>query len=368
MIRRILGSILCTAKQVQINPSLLKQHRVPFYGGVVHYWVSLVASYTYKIRLDKGLAFNVSIHNLYLPLIGYSCSKGYVKLQILHSHFCGFYSGVHVYMSTRTPEMQIVLKTTAKLPFWLEFEFSVTDKELTSCVLRRHDQTDLPNPPFSVFQHFNTWTHRGLRMYFLQARKFQNMILKFSLQVLPEHQFHDGPGDLSPKVEMKNRILKSSSFQGVLVLYLTHDLVTRSLCLLRAKQLVQFSFLGLLAQNVHHVTPRENPEISVNSSTFSPEMLLLRTAVGWQINVTVAWMSYMRQKHSPGTQEIDSVTCKYAGLLVVEEFNGRFQESSTFCENFNKQKENRRSFYTYNSSLRVILYWYKEYAAICCED
>ena len=89
----------------------------------------------------------------------------------------------------------------------------------------------------------------------------------------------------------------------------------------------------------------------------SPCVLIYKTDVSYQINATVTQMTIQgfRSHH---------VECTYGGLSGIEENKGIFKESHSVCENIDTTVNHGRSFYSSNSTLILILYWYQPYSDI----
>ena len=80
--------------------------------------------------------------------------------------------------------------------------------------------------------------------------------------------------------------------------------------------------------------------------------ILINPKYGYHINATVTNLTY------DGTP---SQTCMYGGLLAVEQFENNYTESSIICKSVSG---NTRSFYSQNSSLIILSYWYSQYSSV----
>ncbi len=74
-----------------------------------------------------------------------------------------------------------------------------------------------------------------------------------------------------------------------------------------------------------------------------------------QVNVTVTSIIYVGD---------ESQTCQFGGLVAGEVLSHDYKESVTLCTNLNSSLEHSRSFYSFNSSLILVLYWYEQYSEI----
>ena len=57
-------------------------------------------------------------------------------------------------------------------------------------------------------------------------------------------------------------------------------------------------------------------------------------------------------------------TCLFNGLVAWEKLSNDYRQSDTLCQNHDGIKYPSRSFYCHNSSLSLVLYWYKPYSTI----
>ena len=98
-------------------------------------------------------------------------------------------------------------------------------------------------------------------------------------------------------------------------------------------------------------------QITQNMCIKSPCVLIYKTDVRYQINATITQMTIQgyRSHH---------VECTYGGLSGIEGNKGKFKESLSICENIDITVHHSRSFYSSNSILILILYWYQPYSNI----
>ena len=86
----------------------------------------------------------------------------------------------------------------------------------------------------------------------------------------------------------------------------------------------------------------------------SPCVIHVQSESGTQINVTISQMKYQGELY---------LECDDAGLVAMEELDDENKESATICSDYNTNTQSR-NFYSQNSSLRLILYWYKPHSFI----
>ena len=58
------------------------------------------------------------------------------------------------------------------------------------------------------------------------------------------------------------------------------------------------------------------------------------------------------------------LNCLFSGLVAAEKLKDDYRQTDTVCQNHDGTKDSSRSFYSYNSSLILVLYFYKPYSTI----
>ena len=74
-----------------------------------------------------------------------------------------------------------------------------------------------------------------------------------------------------------------------------------------------------------------------------------------QVNVTI---------YKINSVSLYDPTCIFSGVTTAETIQDDYKQSETLCENHDGTKNTSRSFYSQNSSLIMVLYWYKGYSRI----
>ena len=151
---------------------------------------------------------------------------------------------------------------------------------------------------------------------------------------------YDGPGLLSSKLQAKRGQFLCSTFQCFVQILLTSSRPFSYF----AKRLKPY-----LELSVHNIT---NLTFKCKAS---PCFLLLSTQNISQLNVTITSMEYQGKT-------LDKVSCIYGGLVGVEQFGRKYQESVALCENYRFGHE--RSFDSSGSLMTILLYLYLNYCKI----
>ena len=183
---------------------------------------------------------------------------------------------------------------------------------------------------------------------FIRTRKINRILIEY--KNLPAFIFaiiYDGPGFLSPVSELKNnlRVISSSSFQCILQFMIYRKSVEDNSLSFWVKPLsIQQSIVVKRSEIVSLVLLSDFPGTYVKT-------VLIKTTAIFQIRGTLEMVNYTRP-YDP--------TCLYGGLVVGEYSNKNFEDSFTVCDSTREKVS--RSFYSRQSSLMLLLYWYREYS------
>ena len=204
---------------------------------------------------------------------------------------------------------------------------------------------------FSVTKYATTTTYHAYLInygfvwhsYFLQVGKFYQIIVDTLDMKNNEYFIVEGPGILSDT--LKNQpVVKYSTFQCII--YLLHEDNTH------------FKFHSKLLQcsEIHQIS--KGKVISTylpDGRCLSNKCILYATTEYDHINVSVVKITT--------TNWFDPL-CVFCGLVAAENIKYDYRQSDTLCKNYNATKDPSRSFYSHNSALALILYWYKRYGLI----
>ena len=169
-----------------------------------------------------------------------------------------------------------------------------------------------------------------------------------SSNTLPYMVF-DGPGTLSDTINIFGSI-KCSTFQCLILLLMPHVMKTYN-------EYFTFTSEQLTKFDNTHIYQNDNwvfnfPNKKCNKSLC---ISLLSADLPNQVNVTTMAVKYSKSHNS---------NCLYAGLTVGERVASIYEEKPTICESNRGSNELTFSLYSHNSSLIVIIYWFKPYSEI----
>ena len=191
--------------------------------------------------------------------------------------------------------------------------------------------------------------------YHLQTRKIDYIILKsgYAPGLL---SIYDGPG-LMFKIFESNTMVETSTFQCVVqILTLAERNYTNSS--LYGDESIQFYSKKLKRRtNIKLLNGMNHEDIIIPDYVCHhfPCVIHFQAKSGNQVNVSVSHVKYVGE---------ESLECKYAGLVAVEELPNEYKESTTLCSDHAASRRQSRNFYSQNSSLTLVLYWYETYSKI----
>ena len=139
----------------------------------------------------------------------------------------------------------------------------------------------------------------------------------------------------------------TSTFQGLIVLYTREQVI--------AEKYVMTFTSKLLHSSIYTVTEFKVSLLILPAADCTKTLcsIFIATELEYQINVTAI---------SILTANPYDFNCLYAGIVVGETFTNEYKESKTVCtNNVNSLSDQSFSFYSSNSSLILVMFWYKGY-------
>ncbi len=320
----------------------------------------------WKFFLDKLFSLNLTFHSLEFISGSVNFAGGFLhchlgRLSIIDSEhqefeafqFCGQHAGFSL-----LPEFgQLDVRTTVYpiTVFQVNATFCLMDKGLIYNLNHHKPATleiissTIDKSATLVKQFWSISPAQISLVYVIEVTKIYTLTLDLSVINFSNIRVLDGPGFLSSRAQKRKNLFESSSFS----------------CILQAMS----AGLDFQTQAAHYsanpqpVTKYESPE---NNSVHFPAphicgnavcLLQIRTVFKFQINVSVVKVIYKGQP---------SETCKYGGITTATLENGLYKENQIICKNHNHQGETspNRNFYSLNSSLFVVVYWFEAYSHV----
>ena len=89
----------------------------------------------------------------------------------------------------------------------------------------------------------------------------------------------------------------------------------------------------------------------------NPCIFSLEAPNGYQINATITKLRFI----GPDTNNME---CKYGGIVTLEKISEKYEENPPLCENTSISTGSNTNWYSQNSTLIVVIYWYEDYSII----
>ncbi len=254
--------------------------------------------------------------------------------------FCGQHSMFSVFPHFRKVDVRIIATRFVAIKF--NASFTLLDHSVVYSVETSNFSEPKPVVAYIIRKDLFSF------VYHIQVQKVNNLVVKVSRQKLIFFVVFDGPGFLCPIAVATDNTVRVSSFQCLV------QLLTSVVSKHMARYLMFFSLPAKVSKIFH--ADHENVSLWLPTEQCKPILCVMsfQAQGSYRVNVTLTKMIFIGDK---------SLTCKYGGFLVAEETFSRYSESVTVCQNHNYPQFGR-SFYSKNSSLKMVLFWYPHYSII----
>ncbi len=314
-----------------------------------------ISVFFWDFQLNRRLALNLTFLDVQFTsgLVNYAhgtlhCEFGNLTILNIQNqsqgfHFCGHHSFLNLF-----PKWSNIAIKTAVFPstyFKINCSFMVQDKDVLVTQLGAENQTYFPQ-----MTHFHSLPENKTTFSFqIEISKIHFIVLKILFNLSNVVAF-DGPGYFSKEVHPTSNTFVFSSFHCYLA-------VLRKIS--GDKKQDMFSFTSDHLPQPQQTVEVE-PDISVKllkneSCNKSPCIFNFFGFNNKLINVTVSYLTY---------QGPEEATCKFGGFTSAQIVNNKYMENSILCQNHDGETQPSRSFYSSESALMVVLYWFKEYSQI----
>ena len=252
--------------------------------------------------------------------------------------YCGYQSNFSTYPEKK--KLWMNLHYDGRTFFTLHAVFSVLDTGFIT--------SQQPKKINSMIIHsqFLSKNKRILHSFFLQVMKIYKIEIKDLPAINNQYAIYDGPGLLSTR--LKPHVFTCSSFQCLIKVLIYMSTIIQNITyvskLLSIQPLGKF-YIG------------EEKNISSCACIRNPCIFSLEAPKGYQINATVTKLRYT----GSGT---NSVECKYGGIVTLEKISEKYEENPPICENTSISTGSNTNWYSQNSTLIVVIYWYEYYSII----
>ena len=189
--------------------------------------------------------------------------------------------------------------------------------------------------------------HTVLR-YLISIRKLDHMIIKMTCSSTVRYVVHDGPGLFSDILHLSDNYTVTSTFQClVLLLTLDKTMLPKMYFVYVSKKKPPSikTTINNTSNNVFHFPNNKcNRVLCVLTANADP---------GYQVNITATLVK--------STNDYN-YNCLYTGLVTGERLASKYRESKIVCDS--SYDGQVISFYSKNTSLTVVVYWYQQYSEI----
>ena len=302
--------------------------------------------YTWSFSLDKNISSNITFKTIYFASSSEDCFGGNLAVYNSRSKQEAF---IYLHHSTfslypKFNNINIDISVAESVFIILNATYSVLDIDLiiNNPTVQHSESVKLLSNNLIRSEHLlSTYLIRVFRINSISP-KYLNL-QKHTIVV------YDGPGFLSSIIKSDSGFYQTSTFQCIVQTVVQWD----------ENNIIDFNYASHQLQNSQKITiPNKTfVTIPIYNCTLNVCVLFLNTRSDNKVNVTIINVTYVGV-------DFNRPNCYYGGLVTGEHFNGKYMESSAVCQPLDGSKRQSRSFYSYNSSLVIVLYWYKHYSAI----
>ena len=315
-----------------------------FYVG----YGAVYLTYTWILNINPSLALNITIENIQFASDYLECY--WARLTVHNSEsldapftYCGHHTNFNIYPRYNDVNIAIYSYRGSIFNFFALFSIMIKNQ--------------IVNIKPSILNMDIYWIYVTENNYIfsytfhITVIKIHYVFLQFSETVYFRYEIYDGPGVMSPNIRNSGHVYVMSSFQCTAVILAKRKLETDV-------ELVNYTSKPVHFSHVFNISSTESSfTVHVPLRTcFKPLCaIFLFTDERFHINITLLEIIY---KGPIGEK------CKYGGLVTGEETVTDYKESLTICEFHGIEERHGMTFFSKNSSLILITFWYEHYSEI----
>ena len=304
-------------------------------------------TYTWTFRTYPSIALNITIENIQFASDYLEChwARLVILSESLNNRFtyCGHHTKFNIYPGYSN--VNITIDSYRHSLFAFSASHTIFNKSRIVTIKTY-------NFNFTISCLYLTKSNSIFWYIFhITVRKVHNIVLRFPKTSSLNYDLYDGPGLLSKNLKNSGHIYETSTFQCVLQILTKDKLETEDEPFRYTSKLVNFSRSLKISSN-------ESSSTMNLPTSLCPEnycAIFITSDEASQINITLQKTIY---KGPTGEK------CKYGGLVTGEEMRKGYTESLTICEPPGSVEHHGLTFFSKNSSLILLVYWYEHYSEI----
>ncbi len=299
--------------------------------------ITCETSLCYRFDLNVLFQLNITFHEMYMVHTkGLWIATRTANGSELYT-FWGYYSVLGFYPKLKVVEIRGL---TCDHYMRMNATFTLMDENVVCNIDLRYSHSK--SAPFVSYHVQGVYT---LRSYFLKVNKLSHVVIEFIHPVRYWCKIYNGPGAFANSVKCGHAYI-CSTFQCIV-----HAISEKGLFEFRfSSKFLPFSQQAKAVQNLTFTVDLPNHKCFESFCT-----LFIDTENGFQINTTVTKIVHIRFT-DPG--------CLLGGLVAGERLTHDYRQTDTLCNCLDGTQNLVRSFYSHNSSIILLLYWYNSYNKI----
>ncbi len=303
-----------------------------------------LSSCSWNFNLNKHLALNMTFVVIDFFLENLSCSNGHLRIireipYVSNGHvFCGKYTIFSLYPNSN--EVLIAVFSNRCFYFKIQSFFISMDAKMIWTGEARKSFSEIP----AIDHVFLKKTNITVQVFLIQ-------VAKSALAQIQEVDHckifvYDGPDINTQQIMPQKQLYQLSTFQGFVLRKQTF----------KSKCFLLFSGKTLKLKNIFVFKNEMNLSLPTDRCLYNKHLCVIsfETILGHQLNASLISVLMKREAITPN--------CRYCGLSVLINNISSHEGYSTVCQN--KSKRSSETFYSSNSTLQFIVYWYFQHIPV----
>ena len=305
-------------------------------------------TYTWIFSIHPSIALNITIQNIQFASDYLECH--WARLMIYNSEtlnspftYCGHHNQFNIYPSYSN--VNITIHSYRHSMYTFSASHTIITKNRIQTI-KTYNLNLVISYLYLATSNYIFWY-----VFHITVRKIHQVAVRLPKMVSYAYDLYDGPGILSENLKNSCHIYKMATFQCVLQILTKDKLITKDEPFKYTSKLVNFSRSLKISSN--ESSSIINLPMSLCAEKYCA--IFITSDKISQINVTLLQIIY---KGPTGER------CKYGGLVTGEEITKGYMESLTICEPRGSVEHHGLTFFSKNSSLILLVYWYERYSEI----
>ena len=302
-------------------------------------------NYTWVFKTHLSLALNITVENIQFANDYLGCFWGRLIIYNFKSlgspfTYCGHHTKFNIYPSYSNVNITIH-----------SYRYSIFIFSASHTIIIKNQIVSISTSNFEISWIYFVERNNFMYTFHIKVRKIYHVVVLFSKMESYRYNLFDGSGLMSTNFRNSHHKYKMSTFQCIAQILTKKNQMRRDGYFDYTSKGINISHVFKISSNDSSFTITH----SMNTCFHQHCAVYLFTAEKFQIDITLLKIIY---KGATGER------CKYGGFLTGEKMMNDYKESLTICEPHGGAEYNSLRFFSKNSSLILLTYWYEHYSEI----